>query len=84
MLALPPSARGPVTVTAGDEGHVAGMYVVRPGIPAFVGRAEAGPMTLGWIGPDGKAVAREVAVIDEGSRFEITSTVGRPAPTKNK
>lgn len=41
-------------------------------------------MTLGWIGPDGKAVTREVVVIGEGRRFEISRAVGSPARTKNK
>ena len=70
-LALPPSAGGPLIVTVRDEGRIAGMYVVGPGIPAFVGRAEAGPMTLSWTSQNGKPVTRQVEVLDEGSRFEL-------------
>ena len=71
MLTLPASAFGPVTVTIREEGRNTGMYVVRSGQPAFVGRAEAGPMTLHWIGQDGKAVSRQVEVIEDGTRVEI-------------
>jgi hypothetical protein len=79
MLILPPTAPGPVTVTVRDGGRVAGMYVVRPGIPAFVGRAGAGPMALGWVGRDGRAVSREVVVTDEGSHLEIKPGSDNPA-----
>jgi hypothetical protein len=70
-LTLPPSALGPVTVTVRDERRATGMYVVRPGIPALVARAEAGRMTLRWTGPDQKAITREVELIDDGTRFEL-------------
>ena len=49
--------------------RIAGMYVVRPGIPAFVGRAKAGPMSLSWIGRDGKAILGKVVVTGEGKAF---------------
>jgi hypothetical protein len=55
------------------------MHVVRPGIPAFVGRAEAGPMALGWVGRDGRAVSREVVVTDDGSHFQIKPGSDDPA-----
>ncbi|MGD0897844.1 MAG: VCBS repeat-containing protein, partial [Thermoguttaceae bacterium] len=71
ILALPPSAAGPVTVTVRDKGRIAGMYVLRPGVPTYVGRPEAGPMTLAWTGRDGKPVSRQVVVVASGSRFEI-------------
>lgn len=58
-------------MTVRDEQRVAGMYLVRPGIPTFVGRAEAGPMTVAWVAPNGKRVEREVVVVDEGTRVEI-------------
>jgi hypothetical protein len=70
-LTLPASSRGPVTVTVRDDKRVAGMYVVRPGVPTLVGRAEAGPMVLGWLAPNGRPVQREVVVLDQGARYEI-------------
>jgi len=79
VLILPPVAPGPITVTVRDGSRIAGMYVVRPGIPAFVGRAQAGPMVLGWIGRDGRAVSREVVVPDEGGCFEIKPGSDDPA-----
>jgi hypothetical protein len=73
MLVLPPSAPGPVTVTVRDENRVNGMYVIRPGIPVLVGRSQAGPVTLGWIAHDGKAVSRKVVLVEDGSRFVLPS-----------
>ena len=83
-LALPPTAPGPVTVTVRDDNRVAGMYVVRPGIPAFVGRAKAGPMSLSWTGRDGKAVLRKVVVTGEGDRFGIAPGNDSPAETPGR
>jgi len=63
VLTLHPRQTGPLTVTVRDGGRCRGMYVVRPGAPTMVGRPKAGPVTLQWIGPDGKARARTVVVV---------------------
>ena len=54
-LTVPHGSLAPVTVTVSDTKHRAGMYVVRPGMPAVAGRAYKGVMKLTWHGPDGKA-----------------------------
>jgi len=69
-VALPPGARGPVTVRVSRERRVIGVHVIRPGGPATVGLQEAGPLRLQWVSPDGKAHEREV-VVEESTRVEL-------------
>jgi len=57
------SAAAPVTVTVRDRDRVAGMYVVRPGMPAAIARQQAGPVTLEWMDAAGKPVSQKVVVI---------------------
>ncbi|MCY3019349.1 MAG: VCBS repeat-containing protein [Planctomycetota bacterium] len=78
-LALPPTAPGPVTVTVREGRRIASMYVVRPGIPVSVGCAQAGPLALAWVGPDGKAVSREVLLVGESNHFELKPASDNPA-----
>jgi len=69
-IALPPGARGPATVGVATERRRIGMHVVRPGLPAYVGLQEPGPIVLEWVGSDGKRVRREV-VVEGPARFEV-------------
>lgn len=57
-------SRGPVTVTVSDAKRRTGMYVVKPGAPAFVGRSQAGPATIEWKGTDGKLRTQKVIVVN--------------------
>ena len=61
-VALSPKARGPLTVTVHGSRRLEGTHVVRPGVPAFVGREQPGPVTLKWTAPDGQARTRRVIV----------------------
>jgi hypothetical protein len=70
-LAVASTARGPLVVTASDRKRRTGMYVVKPGVPAFIGCAVAGPVTLDWIGADGKPATRKVIVMKESVRATV-------------
>jgi len=72
VVALPPGAAGPLTVSAVDKGRVGGMYVVRPGVPASIGRTGPGVLTLQWPGPDGKPKTRRVVAAKDITRVELT------------
>ena len=61
-VALSPKARGPLTVTVQGSRRLEGTHVVRPGVPAFVGREQPGPVTLKWAAPGGEARSRRVIV----------------------
>jgi hypothetical protein len=61
---------GPLTVTASDQKRLIGMYVLRPGLPAFVGRLTAGPLKLEWRGADGVARSKR-QVVTSLARVEI-------------
>lgn len=66
------AAAGPVNVVAWREKRCLGAWRVAPGeAGAFVGAAEAGPMTLKWRLPGGKPASEEVIVEDGVVRFEI-------------
>lgn len=66
------AAAGPVSVVAWREKRCLGAWRVAPGeAGAFVGAAEAGPMTLKWQLPGGKPASEEVIVEDGVLRFEI-------------
>ena len=69
-ISLTPKTPGPITVTVLAKGRCLGMHVIRPGVPAFVGRAQPGPLDLEWKGPDGKVENRRVIVI-KPTRVEI-------------
>ena len=69
-----------MTVTVRDKGRVAGMYVVRAGMPASVSRSRAGPLTVTWAGVDGKAQSRQIVLTRDGARFELTPTTGGAEP----
>ena len=80
LLFLPAGQHGPMTVTVRDKGRVAGMYVVRAGMPASVSRSRAGPLTVTWAGVDGKAQSRQIVLTRDGARFELTPTTGGAEP----
>jgi hypothetical protein len=61
-LAFAPRVQDPVCVTVSGQKYRAGMYVVRPGIPATVGRPAKGVMNLQWFGPDGQPVTSKTMV----------------------
>ncbi|MGB2822238.1 MAG: integrin alpha, partial [Phycisphaerae bacterium] len=64
VTVMPPArAAGPVTVTVGGKGRCEGMYVVRPGMPAFIGRARRGPVDLTFRTRDGRTHTRRVVVL---------------------
>lgn len=62
-ISLTPNSPEPITVTVRAKGRCQGMHVIRPGVPAFVGRAQPGPLDLEWKGLDGKVEDRRVIVI---------------------
>jgi len=70
-VALPPGARGPVTISVSRHRRRIGMHVVKPGVPAYIGLQEPGPIFLEWAGPDGKTHRREV-IVEEPCRVEVT------------
>ena len=79
VVALPPKARGPVTVGVSNERRRIGTHVVAPGVPAFIRRPEPETITLEWTDPRGKKQTRKVAV--EGpTRAELTPAAP-PAPS---
>ena len=61
-MCLSGKSHDPLTVSVSDQKRRLGTYVVRPGIPVFAGRANAGPLNLEWRGPDGKPRSRKVVV----------------------
>ena len=63
-LYVPDGVSGPRTVTVTVEDRVAGMYVVRPGVPAVIGCRWQGPVDLSWVEPDGSPAAQQVIVIE--------------------
>jgi hypothetical protein len=63
-IALSPKALGPITVAVSDQKRRIGMHVVRPGMPAYVGRQNPGPLNLEWLGSDGKPQSRRVVVLN--------------------
>lgn len=75
MLAAHRAQRGPVTVGVSAGGRRTGMYVVRPGAPAFVACAEPGAVLLEWKTPDGRTQKRRVEV-ESLTRFVL------PAPRR--
>jgi hypothetical protein len=62
-VALTPKAPGPVTVTVNDGKRIVGMHVVRPGVPAYIGRTGPGPLILQWPGADGKPQTRKEVIM---------------------
>jgi hypothetical protein len=71
-VVLPPRAKGPATVSASNERRRIGMHVVRPGIPAYIGLQEPGPIRLEWAGPDGKPRKREV-IVERPTSVELSA-----------
>lgn len=57
------SAAAPVTLTVRDRDRVAGMYVVRPGMPTAIARPQAGMVILEWVDAAGKPVSHKVVVV---------------------
>ncbi len=53
------------------DGRCDVMYVVKPGVPAFIGRAAAGPVTLDWLDANGKPASRKAVVRKESVRVAI-------------
>jgi hypothetical protein len=73
LLSLGAKATGPLTVTVRDKQRSTGMYVLRPGSPAFICRPQAGPVTLEWVGANGQAASRKAVVAKPGvTRLELT------------
>jgi hypothetical protein len=62
-ITLSPKVSNPVTVAIRGKGRCLGMHVVRPGMPAFAGRAVPGPLDLQWNGPDGEARTQRAIVV---------------------
>jgi len=69
-LALPPAARGPVTVAVSNERRRIAMHVVRPGGPAHVGLQEPGPLVVEWPDANGQKHRRQV-VVESPTRLEL-------------
>jgi hypothetical protein len=65
------SAAAPVTVTVRDRDRVAGMYVVRPGMPAAIARPQAGAVTLEWMDAAGKPASQKVVIIKPLTRVAL-------------
>ncbi len=65
------SAATTATVTVRDRDRVVGMYVVRPGMPAAIGRPQAGSVTLEWIDAAGKPAVQKVAVLKPLTRVTV-------------
>jgi hypothetical protein len=70
-VALAPEVAGPLVVTVREATRCVGMYVVRPGVPAIIGRTHAGPVSLEWIDAEGKPVTRKVVVVKNFTRVTI-------------
>ncbi len=71
-VALSPRARGPATISVSNDRRRIGMHVVRPGVPAYIGLEEPGPIRLEWAGPDGKPRRREV-IVEGPTRVELSA-----------
>jgi len=69
-LHLTSAAKGPLTLSVSHFERHSGMYVLKPGTPAFIGCREPGPVLLQWVGPDGTRRTREV-IVEESVRVEI-------------
>jgi hypothetical protein len=54
-----------------DRNQVAGMYVVRPGMPVAIARPQAGPVTLDWMDAAGKPVSQKVVVLKPLTRVTL-------------
>jgi hypothetical protein len=65
------SAAAPVTVTVRDRDRVAGMYVVRPGMPVTIARPQAGLVTLEWMDAAGKPASQKVVVVKPLTRVTL-------------
>lgn len=70
-LALSRKAHGPMTIRVSTGRRRMGMHVVRPGVPAYIGLQEPGPLVLGWVRTDGRARRRRI-IVEEACRVEIT------------
>lgn len=71
VAALPAGMVEPVTVAVRAGKRLAGMYVVRPGVPVFIGRSAPGPLDLEWTAPDGKPRTKKVVVVKDYTRVEL-------------
>jgi hypothetical protein len=65
------SAAAPVTLTVRDRNRVAGMYVVRPGMPTAIARPQAGAVTLEWMDAAGKPASQKVVVLKPVTRVTL-------------
>ena len=65
------STAAPVTVTVRDRDRVAGLYVVRPGMPAIIARPQAGLVTLEWMDATGKPASQKVVVVKPLTRVTL-------------
>jgi hypothetical protein len=65
------STAAPVTVTVRDRDRVAGLYVVRPGMPATIARPQAGLVTLEWMDATGKPASQKVVVVKPLTRVTL-------------
>ena len=70
-VACAAGVHGPLTVAVRGKTRELGVYVVRPGMPAFIGCAAAGLRTLSWTGTDGQTRTRNVVVVQQKTRVEI-------------
>jgi hypothetical protein len=65
------SVAAPVTITVRDRDRVAGMYVVRPGLPTAIARPQAGPVTLEWMDAAGKPASQKVVIVKPITRVTL-------------
>jgi hypothetical protein len=65
------SSAAPVTLTVRDRNRVAGMYVVRPGMPTAIARPQAGPVTLEWMDAAGKPASQKAIVVKPLTRVTL-------------